>query len=109
MTHYSIVSHCVSVRAVHGHADAVGEGMARLLDATLRADGCLHASLHRGHHEVGQWMLHGQWAGQGDMDQHFRSPAMAIFSQMIGDHLVAHIDAQTFDTQLPRAAMRRAG
>ena len=83
--------------------------MARLLEATSHADGCLHASLHRGHHESGHWMLHGQWADQGQMDRHFASPAMAIFSQMIGDRLVAHIDAQTFNTQRPRAALRRAG
>lgn len=104
MTQYPAVSHCVFIRAFPGRSAALGECLERLVDGTLGAIGCLQCAAQRAAHDESTWMLSAQWANADALAGWLESPNMEVFSLLVRDRLITHLDVQTFDSVISRQA-----
>ncbi|MBD1553371.1 putative quinol monooxygenase [Pseudomonas typographi] len=104
MTQNPAVSHCVFIRAYPGRSVALGECLGRLVESTLGAAGCLQCAAQRAAHDPSTWMLSAQWASADALAGWLASPNMDVFSLLVRDRLIIHLDVQAFDSVITRPA-----
>ena len=112
MRNSSVVSHLVSVRASVGHSQYVGARLGSLIDASTQSSGCLHCAVQRSMTDENVWSLSGTWSDASAMNDWFCAPELAVFSELLAQRLVTHLDFQTFEVMTmtrPGTAERMQG
>ena len=101
------VSHMTVVRARLGCSAQVQACLNQLIEPTLQMPGCLHFALQHSHSDPQQWHVAGYWQDNRSMQAYFNSPLMDIYSVLVTEQVVEHMDFQTFsEVQLSRLQMR---
>ena len=65
-----------TVKARPGQEDAVKEALLSLVEPTRKEPGCLLYNLHQSKADPTQFMFYEQWASQGALDAHGKTPHM---------------------------------
>jgi quinol monooxygenase YgiN len=83
------------------HADALGEGLRRLVAPTTTELGSIRYVLHRDNDDPRVWILYETWRSRADLDAHFEQPyTKAMLAQF--PELLAREMELTFCTEVPR-------
>ncbi|WP_110950177.1 antibiotic biosynthesis monooxygenase family protein [Pseudomonas bohemica] len=90
------VTHLVTLRASVGNSAQLGARLNTLSSTSARAAGCLHFALQKSMTEDDVWVISGLWADKSAMSDWFAAPELNIFSELVTEGLVSHLDFQTF-------------
>lgn len=66
-----------------------------LIEPTLQMQGCLHFVLQQSRNEPLLWHVVGYWQDQASVLAYFESPLMQVYSVLMHNHVVDHLDFQS--------------
>ena len=104
-----VVSHTTLVRARIGCAAQVQTCLNQLIEPTLQTPGCLHFSLQHSHSDPLLWHVAGYWLDEPSMQAYFHSPVMQVYSELVHEQVVDHLDFQTFSDVACAGLRQRTG
>ncbi|MBA1244736.1 antibiotic biosynthesis monooxygenase family protein [Pseudomonas japonica] len=108
MTQQPLISHRAAIRTWPGRSCAVGEQLARLVEATRPLPGCLSIAARREPSNVHTWHLSMCWEDHQAFATWLGEPAAAVFTDLLNQRLIQQIDIQPGDPTA-QAELRRAG
>ena len=89
MTYLTVVA---TVTAKEGFEEEVGQTLAKLIEPTLKEDGCINYDLHRSIENSAVYVFHENWESKNHLDKHLET-----------DHIKAcqaALDGKTESTEL---------
>ena len=108
MTQQPLISHRAAIRTWPGRSSAVGEQLARLVEATRPLAGCLSIAARREPSSLHTWHLSMCWADQHAFATWLGDPAASVFTDLLNQRLIQQIDIQPGEPA-EQAELRRAG
>lgn len=107
MSKHIPVSHMAFVRARAGRSAELGLRLSALIEPSRAAPGCLNFALQHSQGDPQLWMVSGFWVSQHAMTAYFSTPAMEVFSELVQDLVVDHLDFHTFKDVSAAQALRQ--
>jgi quinol monooxygenase YgiN len=82
------------------HAEALGEGLRRLITPTTAEEGSIGYALHRDQNDPCAWILYENWRSRADLDAHFEQPYIKAMLARFPELLAREMEV-TFCTKVP--------
>jgi quinol monooxygenase YgiN len=91
------IANIVTLRAVAGKSELLGDALGKLVTATRKEPGCAQMELHQSADDPNLWMVYERWRGEEALAAHMKTPHVTEFLAQVEQLTNGAVEVQRFN------------